>query len=41
MGAETYIRTGRPAFDGLFPLVRSFLEQDALDLRVDGQRLRG
>ncbi len=41
MGAETSIRTGRPAFDGLFPLVRSFLEQDALDLRVDGQRLRG
>ena len=41
MAADVSICTGRPAFDRLFPLVRSFLEQDALDLVVDGQRLRG
>lgn len=41
MHAETYIRTGRRAFDELYPQVRTFLEQDALDLRVDGQRIRG
>jgi hypothetical protein len=41
VAAETFIRTGRAAFDGLFPLVRSFLEQDVLELHVDGQRLRG
>ena len=35
MAAETSIRTGRAAFDGLFPLVRSFLEKDVLELKVD------
>jgi len=39
--ADTVIRTGRPEFDELFPLVRSFLERDALDLHIDGQRIRG
>jgi hypothetical protein len=38
---DTVIRTGRPEFDRLFPLVRSFLERDVLDLRIDGQRIRG
>lgn len=41
MAAETWIRTGRPAIDGLFPLVRNFLEQDVFDLRIDGQHVRG
>ncbi len=41
MGADTCIRTGRPEFDDLYPLVRSFLEQDVLDLTIDGQRIRG
>src|SRR3972149_1188501 len=41
MGAETFIRTGQPEFDDLFPLVRSFLEQDVLDLQIDGQLIRG
>lgn len=41
MGVETRIRTGRPEFDGLFPLVRSFLERDVLDLAIDGRRVRG
>ena len=38
---ETRIRTGRREFDELYPLVRSFLEQDTLDLSIDGQRIRG
>jgi len=41
MAVETVIRTGRPEFDGLFPLVRGFLEQSALDLAIDGARVRG
>ena len=38
---EVTVRTGRPEFDGLYPLVRSFLEHDRLDLSIDGQRIRG
>lgn len=41
MDVETAIRTGRPEFDGLLPLVRGFLERSALDLVVDGTRIRG
>jgi hypothetical protein len=41
MAAEAAIRTGRPEFDGLLPLVRGFLEKSALDLVIDGQRIRG
>ena len=39
--SETCIRTGRPEFDGLVPLVRSFLERDTLDLVIDGQKVHG
>jgi hypothetical protein len=35
------IQTGRPEFDGLYPKVRRFLEQDVLDVVIDGQRIRG
>ena len=41
MAGETRIRTGRREFDGLYPLVRSFLERDTLDLSIDGKRIRG
>ena len=41
MAVDTVIRTGRPEFDGLFPLVRGFLERSALDLAIDGRRIRG
>ena len=40
-GGETFIRSGRREFDELFPLVRSFLERDILDLSIDGRRIRG
>ncbi len=39
--SEVSIRTGRPAFDSLYPAVRGFLEHDQLDLAIDGQRIRG
>jgi len=41
VAVETLIRTGRPEFDRLFPLVQSFLERDVLDLAIDGRRIRG
>lgn len=37
----TYVRTGSPEFDELFPRVRKFLEQDTMDMRIDGQTIRG
>jgi hypothetical protein len=37
----TRVHTGRREFNELYPLVRSFLEQDILDLSIDGQRIRG
>ena len=41
MGEEVVIHTGRPEFDGLYPLVRRFLSADALDVVVDGKPVRG
>ena len=41
MGEKTHIKTGREEFDSFFPRVKSFLEQDSLDLIIDGQRIRG
>jgi hypothetical protein len=38
---ERFIRTGFSQFDGLYPMVRAFLECDALDVSIDGQRIRG
>ena len=39
--SSTFLRTGDPAFDGLFETVRSFLEQDVMELVVDGRRVSG
>jgi hypothetical protein len=36
-----YIKTGKPEFDNLIPLVRGFLEKDILDVNIDGQQIRG
>ena len=41
MDEKTHIKTGREEFDSFFPRVKSFLEQDSLDLIIDGQRIRG
>jgi hypothetical protein len=41
VSVETRIQTGRPEFDRMYPIVRSFLECDALDLQIDGKRIRG
>jgi hypothetical protein len=36
-----YIKTGKPEFDNLIPLVSGFLEKDVLDITIDGQKIRG
>jgi hypothetical protein len=36
-----YIKTGRPEFDNLIPLVRDFLEKDLLEMYIDGHKIRG
>ncbi len=37
----TFLRTGNKALDNLVPKVRDFLEQDRLDVLIDGQPIRG
>ncbi|MGE5357482.1 MAG: hypothetical protein ACM3NQ_00580 [Bacteroidales bacterium] len=41
MTGSTWIRTGHAEIDSLYPAIRRFLEQDVLDLVIDGQCLRG
>ena len=36
-----YVRTGTPAFDELIPRINRFLEQDLLELNIDGEKIRG
>jgi hypothetical protein len=37
----TSVSTGRPEFDELVPRIRRFLEQDTMDLNIDGKPIRG
>ncbi|MFH1998645.1 MAG: hypothetical protein ABIK28_03145 [Planctomycetota bacterium] len=41
MPIETFVKTGKPEFDGFYPRIRSFLEQDILDVVIDGKAIRG
>jgi hypothetical protein len=41
MGKQTFVKTGRPEFDRFFPKVRAFLENNALDIVIDGKKIRG
>lgn len=41
MRAETYVKTGVPEFDRFYPRIRAFLEQDTLDVTIDGKAIRG
>ncbi|MFQ6037818.1 MAG: hypothetical protein ACE5LV_04290 [Candidatus Aminicenantales bacterium] len=41
MRASTFISTGHPEFDELIPRVGSILERNALDIVIDGQKIRG
>jgi len=36
-----YVRTGTPAFDELIPRISRFLEQNLLELNIDGEKIRG
>ncbi len=38
---EVEIKTGKPEFDNFYPLVKSFLEKDLLEVHIDGQKIRG
>jgi hypothetical protein len=38
---KTYVKTGRPEFDNLLPMVQAFLQKNILDVVVDGKRIRG
>jgi len=41
MGEQTFVKTGRPEFDHFFPKIQSFLEKNALDIVIDGKKIRG
>ncbi len=41
MSDRTFIKTGFAEFDSFYPKIKSFLEKDALDVLVDGQKIRG
>jgi hypothetical protein len=36
-----FVKTGRPEFDNLIPLIKGFLEKDILDVNIDGEKIRG
>ena len=41
MTKATFIKTGRPEFDGFWPLLAGLIQKNALDVVVDGQSIRG
>lgn len=41
LNQKTFIKTGKPEFDDFIPRVRDFLEQDTLDIVIDGKNIRG
>jgi hypothetical protein len=41
MGERTFVKTGRPEFDHFYPKIRSFLATNALDIVIDGKKIRG
>lgn len=41
LNMEIEIKTGKPEFDNFYPMVRSFLEKDLLEVHIDGQKIRG
>ena len=41
MTTDITVKTGRPEFDTFYPRIKAFLEQDTLDMLIDGNRIRG
>jgi len=33
--------TGKPEYDNFYPIVKSFLEQDVMEMTIDGKKIRG
>jgi len=38
---KTYVKTGHSAFDNFIPQIKAFMEQDSLDVVIDGKPIRG
>jgi len=41
MVKKTYIKTGCPEFDDLYPRVKAFFSHDVLEVVIDGKKIRG
>ncbi len=41
MTEKIYIKTGRSEFDNFYPIIKSFLEKDRMDVIIDDQKIRG
>jgi len=37
----TFIKTGKKEFDEFYPRIKAFLQQDSLDMEIDGEKVRG
>ncbi|NOY61248.1 MAG: hypothetical protein GXO75_20240 [Calditrichaeota bacterium] len=41
MNDKTYIKTGKKEFDDFYPKVKAFLQNDILEMMIDGKKIRG
>lgn len=41
MSEPTFVKIGREEFDGFYPKIRNFLEQDYMDVVIDAVKIRG
>jgi len=41
MQSKTFVKTGRPEYDELYPRIKNFLSHDTMDLVIDGEPVRG
>lgn len=41
MASETYVKTGKPQFDELYPRVKEFLSHDTMTMNIDGDVIKG
>ncbi|UCE07801.1 MAG: hypothetical protein JSW07_07145, partial [bacterium] len=41
MSERVFIKTDKPEFDNFYPIIKSFLEKDSMDVIIDGKKIRG
>ncbi|NIA31159.1 MAG: hypothetical protein GWP06_14770 [Actinobacteria bacterium] len=41
MNEKTYIKTGQKEFDEFYPRIKAFLQNDDLEMTIDGKKIRG